>query len=124
MIGVKASSPGSDEVTQGGVGAGDAGALVVGLLELALRNVALDVDVELLGSDGVRIRLRLGILEVLEVRDWLELERTGAERLEIVEGRNCGGRRCSQSGVIGKNIERVLEACLRARRRGSPRREW
>ena len=93
---MKASSPGCDEVTQGGIGAGDAGALVVGLLELALRNVALDMDVDLLGSDGVRIRLRLGILEVLEVRDWLELERTGAERLEVVEGGNCERRRCSQ----------------------------
>ena len=82
------------------------------------------MHVTLLGSDSVRVRRRLGILGVLEDRDWLELERTGAERLEVVEGRNYGTRRCSQSGVIGKNIERVLEACLRARRRGSPRREW
>ena len=67
--------------------------------EFVVHEIALDVHVNLLGSDSVRVRRRLGILGVLEDRDWLELERTGAERHEVVDVGNCEG---SQSGDTGK----------------------
>ncbi len=52
--------------------------------ELALRNVLLDVDFDLLRGDLVRTRPRIR-LDDLERRHRLELECTRAELLEVVE---------------------------------------
>ena len=54
---VTGQAPGGDEAVLAAVGAGDARALVVSLLELTLRDVALDLDVDLLRSHSVRVGL-------------------------------------------------------------------
>ena len=92
------SVPGRDETVLAAVGAGDARALVVSLLKLALRDVALDLDVDLLRSHSVRVGLRLSVVDVLEVGDRLELECTRAEGLKVVERGNCAG--CRQRETI------------------------